>query len=162
MRRTFLRALLILVASVALGLTVNSVRPDTDKTGQPRSLPLVAPPKAPLLPGDQITLADAKDLWSSGAAFFLDARHAADYQAGHIAGAFHVPIDDFELHYPQLVTMLTPDTPLVAYCDGIECELSHRLALKLRELGQRNVRVLVNGWTIWNTAKLPTKTGDKP
>jgi rhodanese-related sulfurtransferase len=162
MRRTLLRVLFILVASSALGLAVNHWRRDTDNDGQPRRLPLIAPPKPELLPGDVIALDDAKPLWNSAAGFFLDARAPADYMAGHIAGAFNLPIETFEQQYPQIATMVTFDTPLVTYCDGVECELSHRLALRLRELGYKNVHVLVNGWTVWKQANLPTKLGDKP
>ena len=36
--------------------------------------------------------------------------------------------------------MLTPDSAIVAYCDGMDCDLSHRLMDRLRELGYHNVR----------------------
>ena len=162
MRQTLLRVLLILVTSSTLGLAVNHWRQDTDDDGHQHSLPLIAPPKPVLQPGDVITLEDAKTLWNGAAGFFLDARAPADYQAGHIAGAFNLPIESFEQQYPQIATMITPDTPLVAYCDGQVCDLSHRLAIKMRELGYKNVHVLVNGWTAWKQANLATNRGEKP
>lgn len=161
MRRTLIRALAVVIASSTLGVVVNALRQDTDKDGQPRQLPWVAAPKAPLPAEDQISLEEAKTLWKTGAAFFLDARAPRDYAAGHIAGAFNVPIEAFDEHYPQIATMVTQDTPLVTYCDGLECDLSHRLALRFRKLGYKDVHVLVNGWTVWKRADMPTKTGDK-
>jgi rhodanese-related sulfurtransferase len=154
MRRTIQRALLIIAAGAALGLLANGV--------SPRRIPYLTPPKPPLQPGEIIALAEAESLWNSGAAIFLDARPPADYAAGHIANAFNLPVDEFQQHYPQVAALLGPDTPVVAYCDGIECELSHRLAQKLRELGHTNVRVLLNGWTVWRQAGLPTATGQSP
>jgi 3-mercaptopyruvate sulfurtransferase SseA len=57
--------------------------------------------------------------------------------------------------------MLAPDTAIVVYCDGTECELSHRVADKLHQLDYKNVRILLNGWTVWHGAGLPTETGAK-
>ena len=43
---------------------------------------------------------------------------------------------------------------IIAYCDGEHCDLSHELALFLKEMGFENARVLVNGWTVWQQAGL--------
>lgn len=48
---------------------------------------------------------------------------------------------------------------IVTYCDGESCDLSHELALFLKEMGFENVRVLVNGWSVWQQAGLPTDAG---
>jgi len=154
MLRTLQRALLIAVAGAALGLAVN--------TGSPRRIPVIAPPKTAPQPADFVPLADARQLWQGGAAFFLDARAPADYKAGHIAGAYNLPAEDFDARYPETATMLTPETVIVTYCDGLECDLSHHLTDRLRELGYRNVRILQNGWTAWRQAGLTTATGAKP
>jgi 3-mercaptopyruvate sulfurtransferase SseA len=49
---------------------------------------------------------------------------------------------------------------LITYCDGESCDLSHELALFLKEMGFENVRVLVNGWSVWQQAGLPFQTGE--
>jgi rhodanese-related sulfurtransferase len=154
MRRTLQRALAIVCAGAVLGLAANAI--------SPRRIPYLTPPKAPPKAEDTVTLKEAQELWSSGRAFFLDARAPSDYAAGHIAGAWSLPVEDFEEHFPHVAPMLTPDSPIVAYCDGQECDLSHRLMTRLRELDYHNVRLLVNGWTTWHTAGLPTHTGDQP
>ena len=151
MWRTLQRAIIIVVAGVALGLVANAV--------SPRHIPYIAPPKLKLENKDVVTLDEATELWRTGAAFFLDARAPADFNAGHIANAFSVPAESFEEHYANVAPMLAPDSPIVAYCDGPDCELSHRLADRLRQLGYKNVRVLVNGWTVWRGAGLATQTG---
>ena len=154
MRRTIQRALIIVFAGAALGLAANAL--------SPRGIPYITPPRPKLETRDTVPLEDAQQLWSGGASFFLDARAPADYAAGHIANAFSLPVEEFDKFYPDAASMLTPDATIVVYCDGLECDLSHHLALKLRELGYRNVRVLVNGWTVWHTAGLPTHAGDQP
>jgi rhodanese-related sulfurtransferase len=151
---TLRQAFIIVLAGTALGLAANAV--------SPRRIPFLTPPKAPPHADDVMTLQDAEVLWNKGTAFFLDARAPADYQAGHIAGALNLPIDDFDTYYLQVQPMLTPDAAIVAYCDGKDCDLSHRLMDRLRELGYHNVRLLVNGWTTWHTAGLLTHAGAQP
>ena len=154
MRRTIQRAALIVLVGGALGLVANALSPS--------GIPYIAPPKPMLQVQDLIPLPEAQTLWSSGAAFFLDARSQADYAAGHIANAFNLPAEEFDERYPSVAGMFTPDSPIVVYCDGLQCDLSHRLMDRLRSLGYRHVRVLVNGWTVWQTARLPAHKGDQP
>jgi rhodanese-related sulfurtransferase len=142
------------MAGAALGLAANAI--------SPRRIPIITPPKAPPQARDTVALEAAKALWGNGTAFFLDARATADYRAGHIAGALSLPIDEFDDHYPQIQPMLTAESAIVVYCDGTDCDLSHRLMDRLHELGYRNVRLLVNGWTTWHKAGLLTHTGDQP
>ena len=152
MRRTFVRALVIVGLGLTLGLAANTI--------SPKRIPFLRPPPKALKPGEMLTLEEAKVIFESGTAFFLDARSPADFEAGHIAGAFNVPAEAFDEHFPQVAPILSPDRPLVVYCDGLECELSHHLADKLRERNFLNVRILRNGWTVWRTAGLPTQTGN--
>ena len=154
MWRTLQRALAIVLAGAALGLAANAI--------SPRRIPYLTPPKAPPQGQDMVPLQEAEELWNGGSAFFLDARASADYSAGHIAGALSLPVEEFDDHYLQIAGMLNPDSTIVVYCDGVECDLSHRLMSKLRELGYHNVRYIVNGWTTWHTAGLLTHTGEKP
>ena len=58
--------------------------------------------------------------------------------------------------------MLSVDAPLVIYCDGEECELSHRLKDKLGQAGYRKVKMLHNGWTAGQQDGLPTQSGSGP
>jgi rhodanese-related sulfurtransferase len=153
MRRALGQAFLIVVIGAALGLLANSV--------SPRRIPWITPPKPKPSPEGMFTAEQAHALWSTGAAFFLDARAPADYEAGHIAQAFNLPVESFAEHFGPLAAMLTPHTPIVVYCDGVECELSQRLADQLRQLGYRDIRLLENGWTVWRKAGWPTEQGKR-
>ena|SRR5664280_487772 len=154
MRPTLRRALVIVLTGAALGLAANAV--------SPRRIPYITPPQAKLQPQDIVPLKEAQELWGNGAAIFLDARLPADYAAGHIANAFSLPEEEFDEYYPRVAAVLSPEANIVVYCDGQECDLSHNLAKKLRELRYSHVRILMNGWTAWHTAGLPTHTGDRP
>ena len=105
-----------------------------------------------------ISLPEAEKLFGSGAAVFLDARSVNAYAQGHIQGARSLPWQEVDQFFAELAESLEPDTPIVTYCDGETCSLSHDLAVFLKDMGFTNVHVLVNGWTIWQTAGLPVET----
>ncbi|MEI6085378.1 MAG: rhodanese-like domain-containing protein [Verrucomicrobiota bacterium] len=153
MWRTLQRALVVTIAGAVLGLAANAV--------SPRRIPYIAPPVVNV-PSDFIPFDEAQALWRSGEAIFLDARAPADYAAGHIGNAFNVPAENFDAHYSPVAGMLTPASRIVTYCDGLECDLSHHLTDRLRQLGYTNVHILKNGWTVWRNAGLATSTGGQP
>jgi rhodanese-related sulfurtransferase len=147
------RALLIVVLGSLIGLLSNAV--------SPKRIPLITPPKKAPKAEEFVPIAKAHELWSGSSAFFLDARKPADYEAGHIANALNLPVEEFGEYYPKLAPMLSPDSPIVVYCDGTECELSHHLADQLRQQGYTNVHMLFNGWTAWRQAGYPQEQGAK-
>jgi rhodanese-related sulfurtransferase len=143
--------------SAIAALAVNSLRHD--------SLPLVGDfsvaGRITTATGERmdIELDEAKKLLHSQAAVFIDARSVEDYAAGHIQGARSLPWHDVDLNFIGVTEDLEMQTPVVTYCDGENCELSHNLALFLREAGFTNTRVLVNGWSLWQQAGLPVDSG---
>lgn len=152
MRGLVLRAFLILAAGALLGIAVNAV--------SPRRIPWLRPPRPTVPAGDQIVLDQARQLWERGGAIFLDARAPREFADGHIAGALSLPIADFDALFPSLRPRLSADEPLVLYCDGEHCDDSIRLLQRLRAVRCTNARVLVNGWTLWRRAGLPTTKGE--
>ncbi len=154
MRRTLLRALLLVLASLAVGLAVNAV--------SPRRIPYWRPPVVALRPDEVVSLAEAEQLWREGKTLFFDARAPADYAAGHIALAYNLPAEAFDRFYPRVAGLIAPDIPVVVYCDGEQCDLSHDVMRQLRTLGVTQARVLVNGWTVWQHESLAVHTGDQP
>lgn len=154
MRSSFQQALLIVLLGVGLGVLFNAA--------SPQGLPLITPPKVPLQAEELISLEEAREVWQTGATFFLDARAPADFAAGHVANAFNLPAEAFEEHWPRIAPLLSVDAPLVVYCDGADCELSHRLKDKLGQAGFMKVKILLNGWTLWHKAGLATQSGSGP
>jgi len=150
----------IVLVAIAVGLLVNQVRPGR--------LPLVADwsPKAQLTTDSginlEIPLEDAQALYFARMALFLDARSVEQYTEGHIQRAVNLPWDEFEKHFPQVMDGVPEDTTIVTYCDGETCALSKDLAFALLRKGFFNVRVLVNGWTLWQENGLPVLTGADP
>lgn len=105
-----------------------------------------------------ISLADAKKLHESeSGAVFIDARPLEEYNKGHIRGARSLPWLQAEQLVMDVISTMSNDAPVITYCDGEACKLSKDLALFLENLGFTNVRVLVNGWSVWRDAGLPVE-----
>jgi rhodanese-related sulfurtransferase len=150
----------LVVLSAAVALTVNTLR-----TGP---LPLVGDfsvaARVTTATGERmdISLEEAEKLFFTHAAVFVDARSAEEYARGRIQGARSLPWQRVDIDFISVTSDLALDTPIVTYCDGETCELSHDLALFLRDAGFLNAQVLVNGWTLWQQAGLPTESGSNP
>ncbi|MFH1138645.1 MAG: rhodanese-like domain-containing protein [Pseudomonadota bacterium] len=149
------QAALIVLTSALIGLAVNHLRTD--------GLPLVedwsveARLSSPQGGSLMVTLEEARALHEAGKAVFIDARPEVWFEVGRIEGALNIPAEQVETLYSRVLAGLAKDVAIITYCDGETCELSHDLALALLEKGYTNVRVLVNGWTLWSEAALPVE-----
>ena len=147
----------IMLLAVMTGLGVNQVRSDP--------LPLIgdwsteARLQTPSGQNMTISLDEATRLFHSGQAIFLDARSSAHYEEGHIASALCLPWQEFDIFFDQVFPNLLPGVTIITYCDGETCDLSKHLAEELYNMGYENVRVLVNGWSVWLDAGLPVEEG---
>jgi 3-mercaptopyruvate sulfurtransferase SseA len=103
-----------------------------------------------------IDMAEASHLFREKAVVFVDARPKSQYLEGHIRGALNLPWQEVDQYFTEMADRIDGSEMIVTYCDGESCDLSHALALFLQEMGFANVRVLVNGWTVWQQAGLPT------
>jgi rhodanese-related sulfurtransferase/DNA-binding transcriptional ArsR family regulator len=90
-----------------------------------------------------------------GAVIVLDVRPAAEFGAGHIAGARSVPISELRKH----LKALPADTEIVAYCRGPYCVYADDA---VRELGRKGFKAsrLEDGYPEWKRAGLPVAVGD--
>jgi len=102
-----------------------------------------------------IKLEQAYSLYNKGI-LFIDARDEGDFDAGHITNSVNIPFDDFDNHKQKLEKM-SKDKPMVIYCAGTECDLSHLLANLLFDKGYKQVYVFFGGWIEWLEAKYPTE-----
>ena len=104
-----------------------------------------------------ISLAEARMLFETKGAVFVDSRHPFDFQRGHIPSAINIPLSELE-SYRTTVAALPRDSVIVVYCDGSECNSSIELAAKLYEAGLGGVRIFFGGWQEWTANHLPTES----
>lgn len=84
---------------------------------------------------------------------FIDARDAADYQAGHILGAMNIPFHNFE-EYKTKLESLNKENVCVCYCSSA-CDVSIDLAYAMVKMGFKKVYIFHGGWDEWKEAGYP-------
>ena len=72
------------------------------------------------------------------------------YDKGHIPTALSIPDSQFAKFQDQLPA--DKNTPLVFYCGGLKCRLSHKSAKKAIDLGYTKVKVFAEGYPAWVAA----------
>jgi rhodanese-related sulfurtransferase len=155
------QAALLLVLAAGLALGFNHFRSS--------SLPLVADwsPAARLKSATGkdmiIPVEKAVEFFDTREAVFVDARSPEEYAAGHIAGAINLPFEDVHTHIGAFFSRFPErDAIVITYCDGESCSLSEDLALLLQDAGYMNVRVIINGWSVWKGRGFPIAGGQAP
>jgi rhodanese-related sulfurtransferase/DNA-binding transcriptional ArsR family regulator len=91
---------------------------------------------------------------ADGAVIVLDVRPAAEFDAGHIAGARSVPISELRTH----LRALPRNAEVVAYCRGPYCVYADDAVRELRRKGFKAAR-LEDGYPEWKRAGLPIAAG---
>jgi len=87
---------------------------------------------------------------ADGDVILVDVRPAAEYEAGHIAGARSIPIDTIQ----GRLNGLPDDIEIVAYCRGPFCVYADGAVRQLTRHGRR-ARRLEDGFPQWRQAGLP-------
>jgi rhodanese-related sulfurtransferase len=144
-RQSIREALLLIAAAIALGFAYTFV---TKQGFFSENKPASAPGM------EMVSIEKAKELYKSQGALFIDARHDFEYNMGHIHGAVNIALNKFDTHRTRIEG--TPkEKMLIIYCDGVECNSSIELAIKLMELNFTNVKVFFGGWQEWKANNLP-------
>jgi len=84
----------------------------------------------------------------------VDVRPREEFEAGHIAGAVSIPLDELSDRLDEL----SPDVEVVAYCRGPYCVLAPEAVTLLHDAGMQRVRRLDVGFPEWRLADLPVET----
>lgn len=83
---------------------------------------------------------------------FLDVREFYEFDAGHIAGAIHIPLR----RLPEKLDLLDPDRPVI-----VACQIGQRSDTAARYLTEKGFEAynLEGGMTLWSELGLPFVTG---
>lgn len=100
----------------------------------------------------RIGLGEGADRAKAGATI-LDVRGQAEWEAGHIPGAVHIPLG----YLSDRIAELPSDAPVVVHCQG--GSRSAIAASVLQRAGVAEVHDLHDGFRGWRSAGLPTKNG---
>ncbi|HRU38502.1 MAG TPA: rhodanese-like domain-containing protein [Candidatus Goldiibacteriota bacterium] len=104
-----------------------------------------------------IDIEEAKYLFDSGKAVFVDARGLSEYRESHIRGAVSIPTSATPEEIAALKSKLN-NKVLVTYCHGVGCHLSDKVAYKLYDEGYRKIAIFFSGWPKWQEHKYPVSS----
>jgi len=102
-------------------------------------------------PGREIGPAEAVQLINRRDAVVLDVRDAAEYKAGHITNARHMPEAEIDSRMRELEKVKTK--PIIVSCARGNRSMS--VANRLRSLGFAEVFSLSGGIAAWQQANMP-------
>jgi len=150
----------ILLLSMAAGISYNSL----SNGGIPLVSPSITSENQSSSSQDEksgnlrrITLKEAYKFFDSGEAIFLDARPEEAYKKGHIKNAMNISYTLPIKKKFEIISSIPKDVPLIAYCDGAECNASEGLAIELAQLGYTRVMIFFGGWNEWQKARYPVE-----
>ena len=106
---------------------------------------------------EEISRDELAERLEDGDLIVIDVRPEAEYEAGHVAGARSIPIDELA----STVRDLPPDVEIVAYCRGPYCVFADN-AVRLLRHRRRTARRLQDGFPEWRSEHLPVTTGTLP
>jgi rhodanese-related sulfurtransferase len=90
----------------------------------------------------------------------VDARRPEAYSAGHIGNSVNIFPEWEEAEYVQKILTLPRNKPIIVYCDGGTCDLSHELARDLiMSFNFKKVFIYTGGWEEWS--KRQKNSGNK-
>ena len=102
---------------------------------------------------EPVTRRELETRLRAGDTVVLDVRPAAEFEAGHIAGARSMPVADL-----RRLRSLAKDIEIVAYCRGPFCVYADDAVRQLRRRGFKAHR-LEDGYPEWKRAGLPIAAG---
>jgi rhodanese-related sulfurtransferase len=97
---------------------------------------------------EPVTRRELEERLDAGDVVVLDVRPRAEFEAGHIAGARSVPVDEL-----RRLRSLAKDVEIVAYCRGPYCVYADEAVRQLRRRGF-DARRLEDGFPEWKRAGL--------
>lgn len=102
----------------------------------------------------QLSAIEATRLQNDEDAIFVDVREDSEYKAGHILGARHIPISNFDKRMTELEK--SKEKPLIVYCaTGARAS---KAAGKLRKSNFESIYTLAGGMGGWEKASMPVST----
>lgn len=154
-----MRKVAVVAVLCALSLPVGAQMKVPAKPAPTKRMPLAASGTRTNNPANfpRISIADAKKLYVSGQAVFVDVRSNEQYTYGHIKGALSIPGSQLIRRFAEV----PPRKTVITYCACSAEQSSGRAAADLMAHGVKNVFALKGGWNEWKNEGHPTAVGPK-
>ena len=108
---------------------------------------------------EEVQLQGVREIISSKSMVPVDGRSEADYENGHLPGAFSLSAANFEKRFPQFSAQHPKEGAYLIYCGSGQCGLSRQLASLLQEKGYRQLKLYSAGYNDWFLSGNPVEKG---
>jgi rhodanese-related sulfurtransferase len=107
----------------------------------------------------RVSMNEFERLLADGRITVIDVRTPEEYQAGHIPGAWSVPLEDLDSRATELESL---KRPIVTYCSCLQEEESLMAVATLQRLGIKGARALAGGYNSWAAVGRRVVSGPSP
>lgn len=163
MKHWILKIAVLLAVPLLAAVVDSQVRPVPPKQKQPATESTVmsnqTDPSASSEAVDDQSIEFFKNHFEQGTALFIDARPRDQFEESHIPNSFHLPFKAFFQGRPSVLDFLPEGELLIIYCEGGDCDASHKVKEMLTDFGYQNLHVMEEGFPAWIEAGLPTESG---
>jgi len=108
---------------------------------------------------EEVQLRAVREIISSKSMVPVDGRSEADYENGHLPGAFSLSAANFEKRFPQFSAQHPKEGAYLIYCGSGQCGLSRQLAALLQKEGYHQLKLYPPGYNDWFLAGNPIEKG---
>lgn len=117
----------------------------------------VALEEAPMTVDGAITVSvdESMDLFDQGVTF-VDVRKPSDFEAGRVAGAINLDLND-GFSQDALQGIVAASDPVVIYCNGVSCLRSSKAISQAVSWGYETVYYMREGYPVWDMAGFPVE-----
>ncbi len=144
-KKTFYEIIFIIFLSVAVSFTVNHICPNMIQPSDKNNIN-----DTDEITAQEISIETAKKLIDEKAAILIDSRSRDEFIQDYIKGALNLPEQEFGECIDNFLSNTDPETIIITYCDGSQCDLAKNLAEKLKLIGFSHVFYIKNGRSRWN------------
>ncbi len=102
-----------------------------------------------------VTVDESLELFDQGVAF-VDVRKPSDFEAGRVAGAINLDLND-GFSQESLSDVAGPSDPVVIYCNGAACLRSSQAIAQAVSWGYGSVFYMRDGYPMWDIAGFPVE-----
>jgi rhodanese-related sulfurtransferase len=108
---------------------------------------------------EEVRLQDVKQIVASKSMVPVDGRSEADYENGHLPGAYSLSVANFDKRFSQFSAEHPKERTYVIYCGSGQCGLSRQLASLLQKKGYHHLKLYSAGYNDWFLSGNPIEKG---
>lgn len=114
----------------------------------------------PTEPPAEVRLPEVREIIASKSMVPLDGRSQADYENGHLPGAYSLSVADFDKRFPEFSARYPKEGAYLIYCGSGQCGLSRQLAGLLKKEGYHQIKLYSAGYNDWFLSGHPVEKGE--